>query len=198
MCAVVYTSTSVSGRVFFFKFSLKFEAQAQFVFMTFFLSSDHFSWNSSDLNSPDLLRALFSTAAVLNELRPLTLFFPGLLIQLPHIQLVYLSTTLTFELVAVHTTGECGRGGSSGCWSEHHLDSWCLYSRHQGISFPKSAGLVQDAASPLFHVHLWLRCYNESSVCLCHSLTWVNLCLGASLSSHLAPLILVCLEGNWR
>lgn len=96
------------------------------------------------------------------------------------------------------TKGGCGRGGFSDCWAEHHLDSWCLYSRHESISFLNSMGLVQDTNLLLCHIGLWLRCDNESCMRLCHYLTWVNLCLGASLSSHLAPLIVVCLEGDWR
>lgn len=66
------------------------------------------------------------------------------------------------------------------------------------LVFQNSVGLVQDAGSLHFLVCLSLRRDNESSVRLHHSLTSQSLCLGASLSPHLVPLILVCLEGDRR
>lgn len=83
---------------------------------------------------------------------------------------------------------------STGC-PEHHLDRWYIYSRQRGISCPRVSGV-----SPGRQVCLSLRRDSESSACPRHSLTSVSLCLGASLSSHLASLILVCLEGDgwWK
>lgn len=58
-----------------------------------------------------------------------------------------------------------------------------------------------ESGMPPHFSSMSVSCYRAARRALCSAATpptSAGLCLGASLSPHLAPLILVCLEGDWR